>query len=114
MLNKEVFEQYGTETWVIEQNLCFLLQIYWDDYCRQYGGAMPENPVSFVKRFMKEETLCSVEYAEKSKMDTLENNVVDIIDADFREVSEHDSNKDKDEDFECFDNLVVTPPKFEL
>ena len=28
MLNKEVFEKYGTENWVIEENLCYLLQKY--------------------------------------------------------------------------------------
>ena len=26
MLNKEVFEKYGAENWVIEENLCYLLQ----------------------------------------------------------------------------------------
>ena len=125
MTNKEVFEQYNTEQWVIEQNLCFLLQEYWEDYCvprikqvelEQYkiGTKMPENPVTFVKKFMQEETICSVEYAEKSKMDSLENNVVDIIDADFREVVEQDNSNDKEEDFDGFDNLVVTLPKFDV
>lgn len=28
MLNKEVFEQFGSEQWVIEENLCYLLQEY--------------------------------------------------------------------------------------
>ena len=89
MLNKEVFEQYSTEQWVIEQSLCFMLQTYWDaileDIKRGYNGSsMPINPVSFVKKFMKEETLCSVEYAEMSKMDKVEKNI--IADVEFKEV----------------------------
>ena len=45
---------------------------------------MPYNPVTFVKTFMKDETLCEIEYTEKSKIETLGNN---IIDADFTELS---------------------------
>lgn len=95
MLNKEVFEQYGSERWVIEQTLCFMLQSYWEQYgklrCEQirrglYASDMPCNPVTFVKQFMKEETLCEIEYAEKSKMNTLQNGT--IIDVDCVEVAE--------------------------
>ena len=75
MTNLELFENYNTEKWVIEENLCFMLQEYWEK-CNEKGylkeRQMPINPVSFVKSFMKEETLCEVEYAEKSKMETLE------------------------------------------
>jgi hypothetical protein len=39
---------------------------------------MPYNPVSFVKQFMKAETYCELKYAEKSKMETLENNAIDV------------------------------------
>ncbi len=93
MTNAEVFEQYNTEQWVIEQTLYFLLQAYWEEHGKKAVedarngytiSGMPYNPVSFVKKFMNEETLCEVEYAEKSKMETLENN---IIDADFAELS---------------------------
>ena len=45
---------------------------------------MPYNPVSFVKKFMKEETYCELKYVEKSKMETLESNVIDV---DFTELS---------------------------
>ena len=86
MTNQEVFKEYGSEKWVIEQNLCFMLQEYWE--CIQpkvkdgwNALSMPENPVSFVKKFMKRETICDVEYAEKSKISTIENNI--IGDADF-------------------------------
>ena len=90
MTNQEIFEQYNTEKWVIEQNLCFMLQEYWDaileDIKREYNGSsMPINPVSFVKKFMKEETLCSVEYAEMSKIDKLEKNI--IAEVEFTELS---------------------------
>ena len=93
MTNQEIFEQYNTEKWVIEQNLCFLLQKYWEEHGKKaieqakdgyITRSMPYNPISFVKEFMREETLCEVEYAEKSKMETLANN---IIDADFTELS---------------------------
>lgn len=46
---------------------------------------MPYNPVSFVKEFMKDETLCDVEYAEKSKISTVEDNI--IGDTDFIELT---------------------------
>ena len=94
MTNAELFKEYGTEKWVIEQNLCFLLQTYWEEYSKKaveqakngyVTSDMPFNPVSFVKNFMKEETICEVEYAEKSKMHTVENSI--IVDADFTELA---------------------------
>ena len=63
------------------------LQEYWEIYGKKaieqakngyITSNMPYNPVNFVKEFMKGETLCDVEDAEKSKMETLENNVIDI------------------------------------
>lgn len=96
MTNQELFEQYNTEKWVIEQNLCFMLQEYWEKYGKTVieqakngytTSDMPYNPVSFVKTFMKEETECDIEYAEKSKMNTLENNEVETIDVDYMELS---------------------------
>lgn len=94
MKNSEVFEQYNTERWVIEQNLCFLLQTYWEIHGKKaiedakngyITSGMPYNPVSFVKEFMKDETLCAVEYAEKSKIATIESNVIEDI--DFKELT---------------------------
>ena len=94
MKNSEVFKQYGTEQWVIEQNLCFLLQEYWEKHGKKaieqakngyVTSNMPCNPVSFVKEFMKDETLCDVEFAEKSKISTLESNIVG--DTDFIELT---------------------------
>lgn len=88
MNNAEVFKQYGTEQWAIEEALCFLLQSYWEEHCKERFGQsqMPYNPVGFVKQFMKEETLVSVEFAEKSKMATLEKS--DIIEGEWREIPE--------------------------
>lgn len=81
MTNQEVFKNYGSEKWAIEQNLCFLLQGYWEE-CNDKGyvrkSQMPINPVGFVKQFMKEETLCEVEFAEKSKLDSLKKDAVDV------------------------------------
>ncbi len=80
MTNQELFEQYGSEKWVIEQNLCFLLQTYWEE-CHSKGYIMEShmsvNPVGFVKQFMKEETLCNIKYAEQSKMDGLNDNAIE-------------------------------------
>ena len=88
MTNEELFRQYGTEKWIIEQNLCFLLQIYWEENCagkHGNGTMMPENPVSFVKKFMKEETLCETHYAEMSKMKTVADSVIE--DATYTELN---------------------------
>ena len=94
MTNSEVFKQYNTEKWVIEQNLCFLLQTYWEEYGKKaieqakngyVTNDMPYNPVSFVKKFMKDETLCDIEYAEQSKFSTIETGI--IGDADFIELT---------------------------
>lgn len=93
MTNQEVFKEYGSEKWVMEQNLCFLLQEYWETHGKKaiedakngyITNSMPYNPVSFVKKFMKEETYCDLKHAEKSKMKTLESNVIDV---DFTELS---------------------------
>ena len=88
MVNSEVLKEYNTEQWAIEETLTFLLQEYWEDthkkgYVKE--SHMPINPVSFVKKFMKEETYCNVEFAEKSKMNTLENNEVPVIDVCIKE-----------------------------
>lgn len=94
MTNSEVFEQYNTERWVIEQNLCFLLQEYWEKHGKKaieqakngyVTSDMPYNPVSFVKQFMRDETICDIEYAEKSKISTIENNIIE--DVEFTELT---------------------------
>ena len=87
MTNQEVFTQFGSEKWVVEQTLCFMMQDYWEKlhekgYVKE--SQMPINPVSFIKGFMKEETITDINYAEKSKIDTVENNVV--IDADYIDI----------------------------
>lgn len=75
MTNKEVFINYSSEQWVLEQNLCFMLQDYWDKIKEKCGDKLPShmplNPVTFVKAFMKEETIVDVLWAEKSKMDNI-------------------------------------------
>ena len=87
MTNQEVFKEYGSEKWIVEQNLCFLLQEYWETHGKKaienakngYTiSNMPYNPVSFVKKFMKEETCCELKYAEKSKMETIGSEVIDV------------------------------------
>ena len=94
MTNSEVFKEYNTEQWVIEQNLCLLLQTYWEEHGKKaieqakngyITSDMPYNSVSFVKKFMRDETLCDVVAAEKSKISTIENNT--IGDAEFIELT---------------------------
>lgn len=81
MQNKDVFKEFGTEEWVIEENLCYLLQEY-KELVRQnkWQGV---NLVGFVKDFMKQETFVHIDLAEKSKMETLEDNVIDVIDVEY-------------------------------
>ena len=82
MLNKEVFEKYGTENWVIEENLCYLLQ----KYAEKLGVSNPYNPVTFVKDFMKEETYINTKYAEISAINTAKKNIVaDYIEGEYKE-----------------------------
>ena len=83
MTNKEVFEQFGSEQWVIEENLCYLLQ----EYAEKLGVATSYNPVTFVKNFMKEETYVDTKYAEMSAVDTAKKNIVaDCIDGEYIEI----------------------------
>lgn len=82
MTNKEVLEKYNTEQWVVEQTLCFMLMEYWEKHCaeRFHRSQLPENPVSFIKKFMQEETISDIEYAEQSKLNTLKQREVITID----------------------------------
>lgn len=76
MTNKEVFENYGTEDWIMREVLCYLLMRHKDELAKH-----PEvNPVGVVQEFLAEETLVNLKYAEMSKMRTLESKV--IIDAE--------------------------------
>ena len=81
MTNQEVFENYGSKRLVIEQNLEFLLQMYWEECHNKYPKEVPShlliNPVGFVKQFMKEETICDTEFAEKSKMEIVQKTIAD-------------------------------------
>lgn len=83
MINKEVFEQFGSEQWVIEENLCYLLQ----EYAEKLGVSNPCNPVTFVKDFMKKETYVNTKYAEMSAVDTAKKNIVaDYIEGEYVEI----------------------------
>ena len=83
MTNKEVFINYSSEQWVLEQNLYFMLQDYWDKIKEKCGdklpSQMPLNPVTFVEAFMTEETIVDVPWAEKSKMDNIMKHSENII-----------------------------------
>ena len=83
MLNKEVFEKFGSENWVIEENLCYLLQ----EYAEKLGVSNPYNPAIFVKDFMQKETYINTKYAEMSAIDTAKKNIVaDYTDEECKEI----------------------------
>ncbi len=93
MNNLEVFEQYNTEKWVLEEALSYLLMEYRErciNEIKRHSSMDPTScldsvsPVATVKEWINEETLCSVKYAEKSKMNTLESNT---IEGDYLEIS---------------------------
>lgn len=76
MTNKEVFNNYGTEGWVVEEVLSYLLLEY-KELVKQ-NNWQSTNTVGFVKNFLKEETLVNTNFAEKSKIENLEKNVIDV------------------------------------
>ena len=83
MKNSELFKNYGSEQWVIEQNLCFLLQEYKE--LVESGKWQGVNLVGFVKQFMNEETLVETGFAEMSKINTLEAKAIDVTAIDVTE-----------------------------
>lgn len=87
MTNNEAFERYSSEKWVLEENLCFMLQDFWDKVREksdvQLPNKMPINPVTFIKGFLKEDTLVDVKWAEKSKMENTSKSPETIIDVEF-------------------------------
>lgn len=89
MTNAEVFDKFHTEKWVIEQNICFLLQEYWEEVSKKSNGKLPSqmplNPVTFTKAFMKRETIVDTGWAEKAVIDRIQSHPENIIDADFTE-----------------------------
>lgn len=90
MLNKEVFEKYGTENWVIEENLCYLLQ----KYAEKFGFSDP-CPSVFVKNFMQEETYVNTKYAEMSAIDTAKKNIVaDYEEGEYKESTNRSFRRD--------------------
>lgn len=88
MTNKEVFENYSSENWVIEEALSLMLIEFMDELKHKAGNTITNNinTVGFIKKFMKDETLVHAELAEKSKMDSLEKRHDTIEDAEYREI----------------------------
>lgn len=69
MSNAEVFRNYFSEDWVIEENLCYLLH--------EYDEARKENPrinkVGFIKNFLK------MKQWERLKQNILRTLIIDKI-----------------------------------
>ena len=85
MTNEEVFRRYGTDTTIVEQELGFMLQEYRERHGGGPGTLPPVNTVSFVKKFMKEETYLDTDWAEEVVNRKIEKTVV--CDAEYRMVT---------------------------
>ena len=87
MTNQEVFANYGDSSIIVEHTIYNALFNYWEKHCRErYKQSMPPvNLVSFIKEFMREETLCEDEifFVEK---DRERKSKEEEIDVDFVEV----------------------------
>lgn len=112
MTNREALAKYGDLSYVAEEIMCFLLQEYWEKHgktaCdkanRGYTfSAMPFNPVTFTKEFMKEETLVNTDVldnvivAEKRSIlnqFATKTDVVDVEEGSWREITEPISSKE--------------------
>ena len=76
MTNLDVFKEYSSEKWVIEQALSFLLQEFVEENKYEHPKV---NPIGIIKKFLDEETVCDVEWAEKAKMNRIEDSVVNVV-----------------------------------
>lgn len=74
MTNKEYFESYASVAWALEQNLAMMISQYCED--SNIPHHMMKNPVTFVKKFMKQETYAEIDFAEKAKMEQLESSII--------------------------------------
>ena len=85
MTNKELFQTRAD--YEVEENLGYLLQIYWDKVKEKIPGnhylQSPINPVSFVKEFLKEETYVNTDISDRLQN---QNNDIIIIDGEYREI----------------------------
>ena len=81
MTNKEVIENYNTEQWVMEELMFDLLHEFMDK-ANISRGSLRFNMVGFIKEFMKQEALCDVEYAEKSKIASLESKEIITVESE--------------------------------
>jgi len=84
MTNKEVFEKYGDQQFIVETQVYDAIREYWEKHCQRYGSQPPANIVGFVKDWIKQESIADtdiVDMVRAKKSDT-----DDIIDAEFREI----------------------------
>ena len=86
MTNEEVFN--SKQKWAIEENLCFMLQTYWEEACKKENNGqtreMTINPVTFVKEFMEKESYVYDDMIKKSMADS---NSCEVIDGEYTEVN---------------------------
>lgn len=89
MTNKEAIEKYSKDMpFVAEQIMYFLLQEYWEElhekgYVKESHS--PVNGVSFVKKFLKEETIVETDALDRY---TVRDSVIEIEEGSWREVTE--------------------------
>jgi DNA-directed RNA polymerase delta subunit len=76
LTNEEMFIKYGNQHWVLRQLLCYAIQ----EYEEEKG-----NTVSFVSKFLKEESLVDAELAKKS---SFRQNNFEVIDGYWKDVTD--------------------------
>ena len=68
LTNEEMFIKYSNQHWVLRQLLCFVIQ----EYEEEKG-----NPVTFVTKFLKEESLVDADLAKSSSYRQKNTEVID-------------------------------------
>ena len=76
LTNEEMFIKYSNQYWVLRQLLCFAIQ----EYEEEKG-----NPVTFVNKFLKEESLVDADLAKKS---SFRQNNTEVIDGYWKDVTD--------------------------
>ena len=86
MKNKEVFEKYNDQNFIIEQQIYFAIVSYWEEYCEKYSSRPPHNVIDFVKKWMKEDSYTDTSFVDLARKKEQEEKA-EIIDVEFSEAN---------------------------
>lgn len=84
MTNKEVFEKYSDQQFIVEELVYDAIMEYWEKHCKKYNAQPPANIVGFVKNWMKQESIANTEIVDVNRQ--REKEPEDIIDVEFCEI----------------------------